>query len=167
VSQQRYKEAIAIRADDDEVLWEGARSCMWLGNYGTEAKREDYVKQGLEYANTAVKIKPNGHEGLFYHGALAGKLACLDFKYSADAIKIIEGRTLELIENKSTFLYGGPDRVLATLYMRAPASPLSVGDWEKGEKHMKRALGIEFATHGSWPTRCPRRRRPAGHDERP
>jgi hypothetical protein len=143
LSERRYKQAIAIRADEYEVLWEGARSCMWLGNYGPEAGRKDSVQQGLEYANTAVKIKPKGEEGLFYHGALAGKLAGLDFKYGADAAKIIEGRMLELIENKSTFLYGGPDRVLATLYMRAPGSPLGVGDYDKAEIHMKRALAIE------------------------
>lgn len=143
LSAQKYKEALAIRADDYETLWESARSCMWLGYYGREAKRQDYVQQGLEYANTAVKLKPRGEEGLFYHGALAGRLAELNFKYSADAIKIIESRMLELIENKSTFFYGGPDRVLAIVYMRAPGAPLSVGDYDKSLAHMQRALHIE------------------------
>lgn len=143
ISAQMYKDAIAIRADEYEVLWEAARSCVWLGNYGPEGKREDYVKQGLEYANTAVQLKPKGEEGLFYHGALAGKLADLDVLYGADAIKIIEGRMRQLIANKSTFLYGGPDRVLATLYMRAPGAPLSVGDYDKAWTHMQRALQIE------------------------
>ena len=101
------------------------------------------MKQGLEYANTAVKRKPKGEEGLFYDGALAGKLADLDFMYGADGVKIIEGRMLQLIANKSTFIYGGPDRVLATLYMRAPGPPLSVGDYDKALKHMQRALDIE------------------------
>jgi tetratricopeptide (TPR) repeat protein len=143
ISAQVYKEAIAIRADEYEVLWEAARSCVWLGNYGPEEKRKDYVKQGLEYANTAVKLKPKGEEGLFYDGALAGKLADLDFMYGADGVKILQGRMLQLIESKSTFLYGGPDRVLATLYMRAPGAPLSVGDYDKALKHMQRALEIE------------------------
>jgi tetratricopeptide (TPR) repeat protein len=143
VSAQKYKDAIAIRANEYEVLWEAARSCVWLGNYGPEDKRKEYVKQGLEYANTAVKLKPKGEQGLFYHGALAGKLADLDFMYGADGIKIIEGRMLQLIKNKSTYIYGGPDRVLATLYMRAPGAPLSVGDYDKAQKHMKRALNIE------------------------
>lgn len=143
ISAQKYKESVAIRADEYEVLWEAARSCVWLGNYGPEDKRKDYVKQGLEYATTAVKFKPNGEEGLFYHGALAGKLADLDFMYGADAIKIIQNRMLQLIENKSTFIYGGPDRVLAILYMRAPGAPLSVGDYDKALKHMQRSLEIE------------------------
>jgi len=143
ISAQKYKEAIAIRADEYAVLWEAARTCVWLGNYGPEAKRKDYVKQGLEYANTAVQLKPDDEAGLFYHGALAGKLADLDFTYGADATKIIEGRMQQLIEKKSTFLYGGPDRVLAILYMRAPGPPLSVGDYDKALKHMQRAVEIE------------------------
>ena len=143
ISALTYKEAIAIRADEYEVLWEAARSCVWLGNYGPEEKRKDYVKQGLEYVNTAVKLKPKGEEGLFYHGALAGKLADLDFMYGADGVKILEGRMRQLIANKSTFIYGGPDRVLAMLYMRAPGAPLSVGDYDKALTHMQRALTIE------------------------
>jgi tetratricopeptide (TPR) repeat protein len=143
VSAQKYKEAIAIRANDYEVLWEAARSCVWLGNYGPEDTRKLYVKQGLEYASTAIKLKPKGEEGLFFHGALAGKLADLDFMFGADGVKILEGRMLQLLKNKSTFIYGGPDRVLAILYMRAPGSPLSVGDYDKARKHMKRALEIE------------------------
>lgn len=143
ISAQKYKESIAIRADEYEVLWEVARSCIWLGNYGTENKRKDYVNQGLLYVNTAIKLKPNGEEGLFYHGALAGKLADLDFMYGADAVEIIQNRMLQLIESKSTFIYGGPDRVLAILYMRAPGWPLSVGDYDKALRHMQRALEIE------------------------
>jgi hypothetical protein len=65
LSGRKYKEAIAIRADDYESLWEAARSCMWMGNYGPEGGRKDWVNQGLEYANTAVKMKPKGEEGLF------------------------------------------------------------------------------------------------------
>ena len=74
---------------------------------------------------------------------MAGKLAGLDFKYSADAMKIIESRMLQLIENKSTFFYDGPDRVLAILYMRAPGRPLGVGDYDKALKHMERAVRVE------------------------
>ncbi len=143
ISAQKYKAAIAIRADEYAVLWEAARTCVWLGNHGPDAKRKDYVKQGLEYANTAVQLQPDGEAGLFYHGALAGKLADLDFMYGADAIEIIEGRMKQLIENKSTYIYGGPDRVLAILYMRAPGPPLSVGDYDKALKHMQRAVEIE------------------------
>ena len=143
ISAQKYSEAIAIRAEDYESLWEAARSCLWLACYGPEDQRKAYVQRGLEYANTAVQVKPRGEEGLFYHGALAGRLAALDFSYSIDGIKIIESRMLQLIEAHSTYLYGGPDRVLAVLYMRAPAAPLGVGDYDKALIHMQRAVNVE------------------------
>jgi hypothetical protein len=146
-SHERYKQAIAIRADDYTVMWEAARTAVWLGNFGPEDMREDYVRAGIEYANTAVKLNPTGEEGLFYDGALAGKLAELDIKYGASGLETIEQRMRQLIEMKSTFIYGGPDRVLGILLMRAPGPPLGPGDWNEAEKHLKRALEID----PNWP----------------
>ncbi|MBP9890321.1 MAG: hypothetical protein KBG84_00325 [Planctomycetes bacterium] len=143
ISAKFYKEAIALKSDEYNVLWEAARTAVWLGNFGPEAKAKDHVKDGLTYANTAVKVKPNGEEGLFYHGALAGMLADLEMAYGPDAIETIESRMKKLIEMKSTYLFGGPDRILGTLYMRAPGAPLSVGDFDKALTHMSRALEIE------------------------
>jgi hypothetical protein len=55
ISPQTYKEAIAIRADEYEVLWEAARSCVWLGTYGPEDQRKDYVTQGLWWVEELCK----------------------------------------------------------------------------------------------------------------
>jgi len=143
ISAKMYAAAIAIRADEYAVMWEAARTCAWLGNFGPEDTRKAYVQRGLKYVNTAVKLNPEGEEGLFFHGALAGKLADLDFTYGADGAKIIESRMHQLIDNGSTYLYGGPDRLLAALYMRAPGKPLSVGSYEKALRHMNRALYLE------------------------
>lgn len=143
ISAQRYAAAIAIRADEYAVFWEAARTCVWLGNFGSANAADVYVKRGLEYANTAVERNPIGEEGLFFLGALAGKLAELDFTYGPSGVKTVERTMHELIGNGSKFIYGGPDRVLATLYMRAPGWPLSVGDYIKAERHMQRALAIE------------------------
>jgi hypothetical protein len=55
INQQADKEAIAIRADEYEVLWEAARSCVWLGTYGPEDQRKDYVTQGLWWAEEVRK----------------------------------------------------------------------------------------------------------------
>lgn len=147
ISAQKYKEAIAMRSDQYEVLWEAARTCTWLGTFGPEDRRKAYVDDGLAYANTAVKLKPNGEEGLFFHGALAGQLAGLDFTYGADAVKIIEARMGQLLAKGSTYLYGGPDRVLAIVYMRAAGPPLSVGDYDKALTHMRHAISVE----SHWP----------------
>ena len=146
-SHAAYKQALSIRADDYVVLWEAARTAVWLSNYGPEDKQEDYARDGITWANTAVKIKPDGEEGLFYDGALAGKIAELDMAYGIDGLETIQKRMRQLIEMKSTYIYGGPDRVLAIVLMRSPGSPIGPGDWDEAEKHMTRALEID----PNWP----------------
>jgi tetratricopeptide (TPR) repeat protein len=146
-SHERYKLALQIRSDDYVVLWEAARTAVWLGNYGPKDKQDSYVRDGIRYANTAVKLKPEGEEGLFYDGVLAGKLAELDINYGPSGLEIIQQRMKQLIDLKSTYVYGGPDRVLAIVLMRAPGSPIGPGDWDLAEKHMKKALEID----PNWP----------------
>lgn len=142
-SHESYRQALAIRADKYEILWEAARTAVRLGNFGPQDKQEACVRDGIRYANTAIKLNPTGEEGLFYDGALAGKLAELDIKYGPSGLEIIQQRMRQLIELKSTYIYGGPDRVLAIVLMRSPGSPIGPGDWDLAEKHMKRALEID------------------------
>ena len=146
-SHERYKLALAIRSDDYVVLWEAARTAVWLGNYGPKDRQDAYVRDGIRYANTAVLLKPEGEEGLFYDGVLAGKLAELDIAYGKNGLETIVQRMKQLIDLKSTYVYGGPDRVLAIVLMRAPGSPLGPGDWDLSETHMKKALEID----PNWP----------------
>jgi tetratricopeptide (TPR) repeat protein len=146
-SHERYKQALRIRADRYEILWEAARTAVWLGNFGPAEKQDAYVRDGIRYANTALKIKPDGEEALFYDGALAGKLAELDMEYGMSGLEIIQKRMHQLIDMGSTYIYGGPDRVLAIVLMRAPGSPIGPGDWDLAEQHMKRALEID----PNWP----------------
>ena len=147
LSAELYDQATRIRADEYDVLWEAARTCVWLGNYGPEDKQKDYVIQGITYANTAVEINPEGVEGLFYDGALAGKLAELDISYGANGMKTIMDRMQQLIDMDSNFIYGGPHRVLGILYMRAPGDPIGPGDWDLAEKHLKESLEYD----PNWP----------------
>jgi tetratricopeptide (TPR) repeat protein len=147
LSHARYKQALELRSDEYEVLWQAARTAVWLGNFGPEKGQDDKVRDGLSYANTAVELKPEGEEALFYHGVLAGKLAELDNAYGLSGLKIIQQRMRQLIEKKSTYIYGGPDRVMAIVLMRSPGWPIGPGDWDLAEKHMRRALEID----PNWP----------------
>ncbi|MCA8936301.1 MAG: hypothetical protein KDB68_08835 [Planctomycetes bacterium] len=147
LSAELYQRATEIRADEYLVLWEAARTCVWLGNYGPEDKQKDYVMQGITYANTALKVKPDGPEALFYDGALAGKLAELDISYGADGLKTLMSRMKQLVDMDSKYIYDAPDRVLGITYMRAPGSPIGPGDWDKAEGHLTRALKYD----PNWP----------------
>ena len=147
LSAELYKRATEIRADEYLILWEAARACVWLGNYGPEDKQKDYVMLGITYANTALKVNPDGPEALFYDGALAGKLAELDISYGPDGMKILMSRMQQLIDMNSKYIYDAPDRVLGILYMRAPGSPIGPGDWDKAEELLTRSLEYD----PNWP----------------
>ena len=142
-----FAQALQIRTDDYDSLWEAARTCIWLSNYGPEKKQKEYVRRGITYANTAVLLRPEGEEGLFYDGALAGKLAELDISYGPDSLKTVMARMEQLVELGSNYNYGGPERILGIIYMRTPGSPLGPGDWDKAEEHMNLALN----TDPNWP----------------
>ncbi|MCC6572509.1 MAG: hypothetical protein IT462_01845 [Planctomycetes bacterium] len=143
ISVDKYREAIAIKADEYDVLWEAARSCVWMGNFGPDKERKEYVVQGIKFANAAVKVRPDGEEGLFYDAVLAGKLAELDLGYAPDGMKVLESRLKQLIDMHSTVIYGAPDRVYGILLMRAPGAPLSVGDWDKAYVHLKKGYEVD------------------------
>lgn len=132
--------------DKDEArsyanLWKGARTCAWLGEYSSDdVERERYAREGLTYANTALKRQPNGKEALFYHAVLAGFLGDLDNSYGLDAVKRIEENMTKLIEADFDIAHGGPWRAFGVLQIRAPGPPVSVGSLRNGKKNLEKAL---------------------------
>lgn len=140
-SADKYAAALKIRTDDYKTLWHAARSCAWLGEFipGREERRP-VVKDGLSFANTALKLKPAGTEARFYHGVLAGMLGDVDHDYGLDAAKTVESDMKALIESGGNLLHGGPQRVLGLLYMRAPGPPISVGSLRNARKMLSAAL---------------------------
>jgi hypothetical protein len=124
-----------------ENLWLAARTAAWLGEYGgDEVERERHTRQGLIYANTALKQKPDGREAVFYHGVLAGFLGDLDHDYGLDAVKKIQADMSKLIDVDQDISHGGPWRVLGVLQLRAPGPPVSIGSLRNGRKNLKKAL---------------------------
>lgn len=124
-----------------ENLWKAARTCAWLAEYSPDdVERERMAKTGITYANTALKLQPDGREGLFYHAVLAGFLGDLDNSYGLDAVKKIEESMTKLIEADFDIAGGGPWRVYGVLQIRAPGPPVSVGSLRNGRKNLQLAL---------------------------
>ncbi|MCA8910842.1 MAG: hypothetical protein KDB82_04005 [Planctomycetes bacterium] len=131
-----------------ENLWMAARTAAWLAEYGgDEVEREKYTRQGLTYANTALKQQPNGAEATFYHGVLAGFLGDLNHDYGLDAVKTIEEDMTKLIDADHDIAHGGPWRVMGVLQLRAPGPPVSIGSLRNGRKNLEKA--VELAP--DWP----------------
>lgn len=124
-----------------ETLWQAARTSAWLAEFEVDAaERERHARDGLTYANTALKAQPEGAEALFYHGVLAGFLGDLDNDFGLDAVKEIEKDMNTLIEKDRDVSNGGPWRVLGVLQLRAPGPPVSVGSLRNAKKNLETAL---------------------------
>lgn len=129
------------KARSYEALWHAARTSGWLAEFGADdVERERHARAGLTYANTALKVQPDGAEAVFYHGVLAGFLGELDNSYGLDAVSEIEKDMNALIEKDRDVMNGGPWRVLGVLQLRAPGPPVSVGSLRNGKKNLEKAL---------------------------
>ena len=142
ISASMYEKAFA--KDEPRTyanLWKAARTCGWLAEYSPdEVERERFARDGLTYANTAIKQQPDGKEALFYHAVLAGFLGELDNSYGMDAVKKIEENMTALIEADFDIANGGPWRAYGVLQIRAPGPPVSVGSLRNGRKNLEKAL---------------------------
>ena len=147
-SVSRFDQAMTLKSDDYDTLWQGARSCAWLAAYaGQKTDRVEFSKAGLRYAQTALKVKPAGTEGLFYFAVLSGRLGENDNSYGLDAVTKIEESCKKIIESGADVAYGGAHRVYGMLLLRAPAPPTSIGSLRNARKQLEAAL----AKAPDWP----------------
>lgn len=142
ISASMYAKALNVEeARSYKHLWKAARTAAWLAEYSPDdVERERLARDGLTYANTALKKNAEGQEALFYHAVLAGFLGDLDNSYGLDAVDKIEESMNKLIEQDYDIARGGPWRVYGTLQIRAPGPPVSIGSLRNGKKNLEKAL---------------------------
>lgn len=140
-SARKFGKALEQKSDEYETLWHAARSCAWLGEFmeSREARRP-IIKEGIRYTNTALKLKPEGMEGRFYHGILAGMLGDVDHDYGLNAAKTVDEDMRKLVEAGADIGHAGPWRVLGVLQMRAPGPPTSVGSLRNARRNLLAAV---------------------------
>jgi len=140
-SVAKFDEAMKLSTLEYETLWQGARSCSWLAAYAAkQADKIAFAKAGIKYAQTALKVKPDATEGLFYLAVLSGYLADNDHSYGMDAVSVIEANCKKLIEANLDIAKGGAHRMYGTLLLRAPGPPTSIGSLRNAKKQLEAAL---------------------------
>ncbi len=72
----QYKEALAADSNDYEALWRASRESIDLGEFEPdEAKRKEYLDQGVQFARRAVAVRPDDAEGHFDLARALGRQA--------------------------------------------------------------------------------------------
>ena len=135
----------AADAERDGTAALRAASC-----YATLVERAKEKSTGLEdawrgraAAEAAVRNFPGSGLAHYLAAYLAGLHAERDRLRGLGLVRIIEREAQRAADLDPGLDRGGPDRMLAELYMRAPAYPFSVGDRGKAVRHYRRAVAVE------------------------
>lgn len=120
-----------------------ARFASWVANHVDDDRSEAFADTALVFANTAVAEGPDRVEGYYWRAVASGLYARGSrlTRGRAAMTRIREDAT-DAARIDPTFEHGGPDRLLGTLYLRAPGPPAGVGSKRRAEQHLERALEI-------------------------
>ncbi|MBW1780714.1 MAG: hypothetical protein JRL30_08225 [Deltaproteobacteria bacterium] len=139
-------EAREWAADAEKDGWSAlkAASCYaFLVKQGAdEGSRLSDAKKGRQLAETGIKQLPQSGLAHYLVAYLTGLEAENDTLRGLELVPIIEREARIASQLNASIDYGGPDRMLGELYLRAPVMPVSIGDVEKGVIHYQRAFAI-------------------------
>lgn len=129
-------------AETSYYLWEAASG--WDNAYGN---KQDFLldisKYGVQAGRLAVKLKPDGVEGLFWLSATLGIWGLtngpLDSMGQVPAILEYTKRCIE-VDPEGAFERGGCYRIIGAVYTQLPGFPVSIGDKQKAAAYFEKSL---------------------------
>jgi tetratricopeptide (TPR) repeat protein len=139
-----YEKAIAANAGYD-ALWEGARACFYLGEFpmknNSRSARLAIFDKGINWAKQARQQRPNGVEGVFWHGSMIGVWATArgvlkSLRLSSD-VRDAGEQAMKLDPNVEC---GGAHRLLGRYYHKLPAA--FGGDNQKSLQILEKGLSL-------------------------
>ncbi len=126
-----------------ELLWRGARACAWLTEEFTDKQlRASYAQKGVDYAKRGIELQPKRVEAYYYLGINLGQSATTKTVGAYMMVpKVVKaGQTAIGLDER--FDHAGPDRLVGTVYAKAPPWPASIGDIDEGIKYLSRAVQL-------------------------
>ena len=123
--------------------WRLARAASEQCTLDDSAPCTAVLQGGLTAAKKAVELEPDRVEGHYYLAELDGFNA--QSQRGGDVKPLVQLLVSEgelAVKSDEKFDYAGPHRMLGTMYARAPAAPVAVGDPEKAVQHMQKAVAL-------------------------
>jgi tetratricopeptide (TPR) repeat protein len=126
------------------VQWRLARAAAEQCALDDGAPCSAALSGGVAAAKKATELEPGRVEGHYYLAQLQGFTAQTQ-KGGGETKPLLQQLISEgelAIKADDKFDYGGPYRMLGTMYARAPAPPVAVGDPEKAIQNLQKAVAI-------------------------
>lgn len=139
-------EAKAWAADaqkDVEAALKAANCCAYLVKAGKDREsRLADARMGRQLAERAVHQRPQSGLAHYLYAYLTALEAENNPLRGLELVPAIEREARMAASLAPSLDYGGPDRMLGELYLRAPGMPVSIGDVEKAIACYRRAVAI-------------------------
>jgi hypothetical protein len=116
------------------------RSLVWLADHETSPdERKLAARRAVDAGQLCERRQPRSPECLYWMAISLGVQARERRSTGLDAIDLMIERLQAVIEMDPALDHGGPHRVLALLYLRAPGWPTGPGDPDLGLDEARRA----------------------------
>lgn len=106
----------------------------------TDARRSDWLDDGVAAAHRAVALNADRVEGHYYLATLVGRQAERATVGALDMIPAILAAAERSVELDRSYDHCGPLLALGMLYVAAPPWPQSIGDPETGIDYLREAV---------------------------
>lgn len=129
----------ATAATDGPAALRAAACLASLLRLDDQGPKKELARRGLAQAKAATVALPQSALAHYLAAFLYGMEAEQNPLKGLDLVPLIEQEALLAAELDPRIDFGGPDRILGELYLRAPAFPMSVGDSSRAVERYRRA----------------------------
>jgi tetratricopeptide (TPR) repeat protein len=135
----RYK----IAHTNATAAWEFGRAAYDLADLLTDDReRSEAAQAGIDACRQAVALDINAAPAHYYLALNLGESARAKKLGALKLLHEMEHELLKAAELDPAFDYGGPDRALGLLYLKAPPWPASVGNRNKARARLEAAVEL-------------------------
>ncbi|WP_432737568.1 tetratricopeptide repeat protein [Maridesulfovibrio sp. FT414] len=118
-----------------------AACSAWLLESGA-VKSSDYAKDSQTVLRNYLQNNPDSGLGHYLLAYLVAKEAQLAPVRGLDLVPVMEQEALLASRLAPEVDFGGPDRMLGELYLKAPSAPICVGDLDKALEFYTKAVDV-------------------------
>lgn len=137
----RTQAEIMAGSSKDKDLLQSAACSAWLLESGG-VKSADYAKTSQLVIKKYLSKNTQSGLGHYLLAYLVAKEAQLAPMRGLDLVRVMEQEALRASKLSPEVDFGGPDRMLGELYLKAPSAPISIGDLDKSLEYYGKAVKV-------------------------